>query len=69
MIIPPPLPSPTPHGNVLHALIPQNKEIVNNKKGNNNEKVGNNSNSDNAMDVDGDGSNNHPSQAIVRATA
>jgi hypothetical protein len=69
MIVPPPLPSPTPHGNVLHAPIPQNKEIISNKNGNNIEKVGNNSNNDNAMDVDGDGSSSHQSQPIVRATA
>ena len=61
MIVPPPLPSPTPHGNVLHAPIPQKKDATKSTQS----SVNQNSSSDNgggAMEVDDDSGANGASQ-------
>lgn len=58
MIVPPPLPSPTPHGNVLHAPIPQKKDPSKATES----TVKQNGHSGGAMEVDDDSGANGASQ-------
>ena len=53
IIVPPPLPSPTPHGNVLHAPIPQKKDVTNGTQSSVNQSSSN-GNGDSGMEVDDD---------------
>ena len=63
MIVPPPLPSPTPHGNVLHAPIPQKKGVTNGTQSSVNQSSSN-GNGDSGMEVDDDSGANGAPQTV-----